>query len=77
LADLSAVRSRKIRRFSFLDYQAKRQREGVTFTGFVPTTAELTPDGSGNYNLAAIRSAYATDESVRTGTEPSTFQLRE
>jgi hypothetical protein len=66
---------KKDKTFFFLDYQAKRQREGVTFTGFVPTTAELTPDGSGNYNLGSnpfgltqLTNPYAT------GTEPSTFQ---
>ena len=37
--------------FFFLDYQAKMQREGVPFTGFVPTTAQTTPDASGNYDF--------------------------
>jgi len=37
--------------FFFVDYQAKMQREGVNFTGFVPTPAQSTPDGSGNYEF--------------------------
>ena len=41
----------KDKTFFFLDYQAKMQREGVPFTGFVPTTAMATPDANGNYNL--------------------------
>jgi hypothetical protein len=60
--------------FFFLDYQAKMQREGVPFTGFVPTTAMATPDASGNYNLSTnpfgltqLKNPYAT------GAEPPTF----
>jgi Carboxypeptidase regulatory-like domain len=41
---------KKDKTFFFLDYQAKMQREGVTFTGFVPTAAMITPDPNGNYN---------------------------
>jgi hypothetical protein len=41
---------KKDKTFFFLDYQAKMQREGVTFTGFVPTAAMITPDANGNYN---------------------------
>ena len=44
--------SRKTRRFSLLDYQAKMQREGVPFTGFVPTTAMTTPDANGDYDFS-------------------------
>ncbi len=40
----------KDKTFFFLDYQAKRQRKGVPFTGFVPTTAMVTPDANGNYD---------------------------
>jgi hypothetical protein len=36
--------------FFFADYQAKMQRKGVPYTGFVPTTAMVTPDANGNYN---------------------------
>jgi hypothetical protein len=64
----------KDKTFFFIDYQAKMQREGVPFTGFVPTTAMATPDASGNYNLASnpfgltqLNNPYAT------GTEPKTF----
>jgi len=40
----------KDKTFFFLDYQAKIQRKGVPFTGFVPTTAMVTPDANGNYD---------------------------
>jgi hypothetical protein len=40
----------KDKTFFFLDYQAKMQRKGVPFTGFVPTTAMVTPDANGNYD---------------------------
>jgi len=48
--------------FFFADYQAKMQREGVTFTGFVPTTAQTTPDAGGNYEFpfATLTNPYAT-----------------
>src|SRR5579863_8820020 len=42
---------RKDKTFFFLDYQAKMQREGVPFTGYVPTTSMVTPDGGGNFNF--------------------------
>jgi len=35
---------RKDKTFFFLDYQAKIQRKGVPFTGFVPTAAMVTPE---------------------------------
>jgi len=41
---------KKDKTFFFLDYQAKIQREGVPFTGFVPTKPMVTPDANGNYN---------------------------
>jgi hypothetical protein len=41
---------KKDKTFFFVDYQAKMQREGVPFTGFVPTTAMTTPDPNGDYN---------------------------
>ncbi len=41
---------KKDKTFIFGDYQAKMQRKGVPFTGFVPTTAMVTPDANGNYN---------------------------
>jgi Carboxypeptidase regulatory-like domain len=44
----------KDKTFFFLDYQAKMQREGVPFTGFVPTTAMITPfDAAGDYNFSS------------------------
>jgi len=40
--------------FFFLDYQAKMQREGVPFTGFVPTTGMTTPfDAAGDYDFSS------------------------
>jgi hypothetical protein len=41
---------RKDKTFFFLDYQAKMQRQGVPFDGFVPTTAMTTPEANGNYD---------------------------
>jgi carboxypeptidase family protein len=40
----------KDKTFFFVDYQAKMQRKGVPFTGFVPTRAMVTPDANGNYD---------------------------
>jgi hypothetical protein len=65
---------KKDKTFFFLDYQAKMQREGVTFTGFVPTTAELTPDASGNYNLASNPFGLTLNNPYATGGEPTNFQ---
>jgi len=39
----------KDKTFFFADYQAKMQRKGVPFTGYVPTVDQVTPDPSGNY----------------------------
>jgi hypothetical protein len=39
----------KDKTFFFIDYQAKMQRKGVPFTGYVPTVAQVTPDANGNY----------------------------
>jgi hypothetical protein len=41
----------KDKTFFFFDYQAKMQREGVPFTGFVPTAAMTTANGAGNYDF--------------------------
>jgi hypothetical protein len=41
----------KDKTFFFADYQAKMQREGVPFTGFVPSPSELMTDPNGNYNF--------------------------
>jgi Carboxypeptidase regulatory-like domain len=40
----------KDKTFFFADYQAKMQRKGVPYTGYVPTAAQFTPDANGNYN---------------------------
>ncbi|HME31211.1 MAG TPA: carboxypeptidase-like regulatory domain-containing protein [Terriglobales bacterium] len=45
---------KKDKTFFFVDYQAKMQRQGVTFTGFVPTSGpgSMTgADANGNYNF--------------------------
>jgi len=41
----------KDKTFLFIDYQAKMQRRGVPFTGFVPTTAMVTPNSFGDYDF--------------------------
>jgi hypothetical protein len=44
---------KKDKTFIFLDYQAKMQREGVPFTGFIPSPAMTAPfDANGDYNFA-------------------------
>jgi hypothetical protein len=43
---------RKDKTFFFIDYQAKMQRKGVPFNGFVPTAGMTTPDASGNYDFS-------------------------
>src|SRR6202041_1938270 len=42
---------RKDKTFFFADYQAKMQRQGVTFTGTVPSSAMTTPDADGDYDF--------------------------
>jgi hypothetical protein len=42
----------KDKTFFFFDYQAKMEREGVPFTGFVPTAPMVTADANGNYNFS-------------------------
>src|SRR5208337_4661022 len=44
----------KDKTFFFADYQAKMQREGVPFTGFVPTAGMTTPfDAAGDYDFSS------------------------
>jgi hypothetical protein len=43
---------RKDKTFFFFDYQAKMQREGVPFTGYVPTASMVTPNAAGNYDFS-------------------------
>jgi hypothetical protein len=45
---------KKDKTFFFVDYQAKMQRHGIPFTGFVPTSAMTTPDASGNYDFPFV-----------------------
>ena len=42
---------KKDKTFFFADYQAKMQRRGIPFTGFVPTTGMTTPNANGNYDF--------------------------
>src|SRR5271156_742519 len=42
----------KDKTFFFADYQAKMERQGVPFDGFVPTTAMTTPEANGNYDYS-------------------------
>jgi hypothetical protein len=42
----------KDKTFFFLDYQAKMQRQGVTYPGYVPTHNMVTPDANGNYDYS-------------------------
>jgi hypothetical protein len=70
---------KKDKTFFFIDYQAKMQRKGVPYTGFVPTAAMVTPDANGNYNetsnpfgLTTLNNPYANINGA-TG-EPATFQ---
>jgi hypothetical protein len=60
--------------FFFADYQAKMQREGVTFTGFVPTPAMTTPDANGDYDFTNNPLGIQLANPYATGTEPTTFQ---
>ncbi len=43
---------KKDKTFFFLDYQAKMQRHGISFTGLVPSTAMTTPDANGDLNFS-------------------------
>ena len=68
----------KDKTFFFADYQAKMQRKGVPFTGFVPTTSMVTPDVNGNYDFSdnpfgtQLANPYANQNGA-TG-EPTNFQ---
>jgi hypothetical protein len=44
----------KDKTFFFADYQAKMQRRGVPFSGFVPTTSMTTPNASGDYDFSNV-----------------------
>ena len=64
--------------FFFFDYQAKMQRQGVPFTGFVPTTAQTTPDANGDYVFPfAINNPYtgAPFQCVGSTTTPEPVDL--
>lgn len=63
---------KKDKTFFFLDYQAKMQREGVPFTGFVPTTAMVTPDPNGNYNESSNPLGTTTLTNPYPYTDPNT-----
>jgi hypothetical protein len=51
---------KKDKTFFFLDYQAKMQREGVTYPGYVPTAAMITPfDAAGDLDYSLDPSGVA------------------
>ena len=54
---------RKDKTFFFVDYQAKMQRRGIPFTGFVPTSSMVTPNASGNYDFSNDPFGVQSDES--------------
>ena len=69
----------KDKTFFFLDYQAKMQRKGVPYTGFVPTVNMVTPDTNGNYEespnpfgFTTLNNPYANQNGVTD--EATTFQ---
>ena len=48
---------KKDKTFFFVDWQAKMQRHGIPFTGFVPTTGMTTADANGNYDFTGAATA--------------------
>jgi hypothetical protein len=54
--------------FFFVDYQAKMQRQGVPFTGFVPTTGMTTPDVNGNYDFSGAPTVLGGKELINPNT---------
>src|ERR1039457_3606989 len=65
---------KKDKTFFFIDYQAKMQRHGIPFTGFVPTTSMTTPDANGNYDYSNDPTGVQLRNPFATGTEPTNFQ---
>ncbi len=69
---------KKDKTFFFVDYQARRQRKGVAFNGFVPTAAMRTGDFSSDLYgvpLPAERGAVQPLQHRRTEW-PGSFQVR-
>jgi hypothetical protein len=69
---------KKDKTFFFVDYQAKMQREGVPFTGYVPTAAMITADANGNYNessnplgITQLINPYTPEQILPGNTTPS------
>jgi Carboxypeptidase regulatory-like domain len=63
---------KKDKTFFFMDYQAKMQRRGVPFTGFVPTAGMTTPDANGNYDFSGA----PTRRQLRNPFSGSPFQCQ-
>ncbi len=63
---------KKDKTFFFVDYQAKMQRKGVPFTGFVPTTGMTTPDVNGNYDFSGAATAKQLTNPFPYHTSPTT-----
>jgi len=61
---------KKDKTFFFLDYQAKMQRRGVPFTGFVPTTGMTTADANGNYDFSGAPTVLSGTTLINPYTPP-------
>ncbi len=60
---------KKDKTFFFVDYQAKMQRRGVPFTGFVPTTGMTTADANGNYDFSGAPTVLAGTQLINPFTK--------
>jgi hypothetical protein len=63
---------RKDKTFFFVNYEAKRQRHGIPFTGLVPTAAQMTGDFSADPFL--LTNPYASLPTALYPNEPTSFQ---
>ncbi|PYQ42177.1 MAG: hypothetical protein DMG99_09460 [Acidobacteria bacterium] len=61
---------KKDKTFFFVDYQAKMQRRGVPFTGFVPTTRMTTADANGNYDFSGAPTVLNGTQLINPFTPP-------
>lgn len=61
---------KKDKTFFFVDYQAKMQRSGVPFTGFVPTTGMTTADANGNYDFSGAPTVLSGTQLINPYTPP-------
>lgn len=61
---------KKDKTFFFVDYQAKMQRRGIPFTGFVPTTGMTTADANGNYDFSGAPTVLSGKQLINPYTPP-------